>query len=244
MYDYYAAIAALNQHWRTILPCLIGPVIFSYIYFTTAVRQSLRELVYVESFFAASFFFWHDLSFVLRYHLWFGGQYSHWWFKGWWFALVGTVLFEAYLIYLIFRFGQRDLWPNLSKRAFGALLILGTLAVGSVWFLVKYGLQDDLYFVSFAVTAVIPAAPFHTGIMVLRKNRAGQSVTRQLCMTGNIIFLTAAFAQVSHFFLSPVYLAFFVCFVAWPLVNILLIRKLPPAPLPTPEPAGAAALPS
>jgi hypothetical protein len=240
VYDYNAAIAALNQHWRTILPCLIGPVIFTYIYFTTAVRQSLREAVYVESLFAASFFFWHDLSFVLRYKDWFGGRYNHWWFQSWWFALVGTVLFEGYLIYLIYRFGQRDLWPNLSKRTFGALLVLATIAVGSVWFLIKYGVQDNLYFVSFAVTAVIPAAPFHTGIMVLRKNRAGQSVARQLCMTGNIICLTAAFAQVSNFFLSPVYLAFFVCFTAWPLANVLLIRSLPPTPVRAPEVAGAA----
>jgi hypothetical protein len=57
MYDYGAAIAALNHHWPTILPCLIGPVIFSYIYFSTAVRQSIREKVYVEAFISAPFFF-------------------------------------------------------------------------------------------------------------------------------------------------------------------------------------------
>jgi hypothetical protein len=91
-------------------------------------------------------------------------------------------------------------------------------------------LNDDLYFVSFAITAVIPAAPWHTALMVLRKSRAGQSVTRQLCMAGNLVFLTAAFAQVSDFFLSPVYLAFAVVFTLWPLANIALIRSLPPAP--------------
>jgi hypothetical protein len=241
MYDYAAAIEALNHHWRTILPCLIGPVIFSYIYFTTAVRQSIREKVYVEAFISAAFFFWHDLSFVLRYHQWFGGQYTHWWFKGWWFALLGTVAFEAFLIYQIYRYGQRELWPNLSRGKFAAMLVLGTIAVGSVWFLIKYGYGDDLFFVSFAVTAVIPAAPFHTGIMVLRKTRAGQSVARQLCMTGNIVFLSAAFMQVSHFFRSPVYLAFAVCFAIWPLVNIALIRTLPTAPVLTPDTADAGA---
>jgi len=213
-------------------------VIFSYIYFTTAVRQSIKEKVYVEAFISAAFFFWHDLSFVLRYSDWFGGRYSHWWFQGWWFALLGTVAFEAFLIYQIYRYGDREHWPNLSKGTFGAMLVLGTIAVGNVWFLIKYGYGDDLYFVSFAVTAVIPAAPFHTGIMVLRKTRAGQSVARQLCMTGNIVFLTAAFMQVSDFFHSPVYLAFAVCFAIWPLVNIALIRTLPPAPAPAPTSAA------
>jgi hypothetical protein len=238
MYDYAGAIEALNQHWRTILPCLIGPMIFSYIYFTTAVRQSIREKVYVEAFISAAFFFWHDLSFVLRYGDWFDGRYSHWWFQGWWFALLGTVAFEAFLIYQIYRYGHRELWPNLSKGAFGALLILGTIAVGSVWFLIKCGYGDNLFFVSFAVTAVIPAAPFHTGIMVLRKTRAGQSVARQLCMIGNIVFLTAAFMQVSDFFRTPVYLAFACCFVVWPLVNIVLIGTLPPTPTSVPAPTA------
>lgn len=231
MYDYAAAIAALNQHWPTILPCLIGPVIFSYIYFTTAVRQAMAEKVYVEAFFSAALFFWHDLSFVLSYDLWFGGAYSHWWFKAWCFALAGTVLFEAYLIVQIYRYGHQELWPSLPRRRFGLLLILGTLGVGAIWFLIKRGLQDDLFFVTFAITAVIPAAPYHTALMVLRKNRAGQSVARQLCMAGNLVFLTAAFAQVSDFFLSPVYLAFALAFTLWPLANILLIRSLPPAPL-------------
>lgn len=230
MYDYAAAIDALNQHWPTILPCLAGPVIFTYIYFTSAVRQAVAENVYVEAFFSAAFFFWHDLSFVLDYGLWFGGAYSHWWFQAWWFALVGTVAFEAYLIYQVYKYGHQELWPGLSRQQFGMLLILGTLGVGAIWFLLKHGIEDDLFFVTFAITAVIPAAPWHTALMVLRKNRAGQSVTRQLCMAGNIVFLTAAFAQVSDFFLSPVYLAFALAFTLWPLGNIWLIRRLPSAP--------------
>ncbi len=227
MYDYPAAIAALNQHWPTILPCLAGPVVFTYIYFTTAVRQAMAEQVYVEAFFSAAFFFWHDLSFVLAYGLWFGGAYDHWWFQAWWFALLGTVAFEAFLIWQVYKYGHRELWPSLSRAQFGALLILGTLGVGAIWFLLKHGIQDELFFVTFAITAVVPAAPFHTALMVLRKNRAGQSVTRQLCMAGNIVFLTTAFAQVSDFFLSPVYLGFAVAFTLWPLANILLIRSLP-----------------
>lgn len=227
MYDYASAIVALDQNWKTILPCLIAPVVFTYIYFSSAVRQARTEKVYVETFFAAAFFFWHDLSFVLDYKLWFGGAYDHWWFKGWWYALLGTVAFEGYLIYQVYHYGHRELWPNLSRGQFGALLIAGTLAIGSLWFALKNGLNDDLFFLSFTATAVIPSAPMHTALMVMRKSRAGQSVVRQLCMTGNIVFVTLAFAQVSDFFLSPLFLSFAFAFALWPLANIALIRSLP-----------------
>ncbi|HKY91852.1 MAG TPA: hypothetical protein VJM11_12465 [Nevskiaceae bacterium] len=228
MYDYAAAIQALDARWMTILPCLLGPVVFTYIYFTSAVKQAIAEKVYVEAFFSAAFFFWHDLSFVLCWSMWFGGEYDHWWFQAWCIALIGTVLFEAFLILQVYRYGHQELWPHLTRRTFGWLLILGTLGVGAIWMLLKQGLDDDLFFVSFAVTAVIPAAPWHTALMALRKSRAGQSVVRQLCMAGNLVFLTAAFAQVSDFFLSPTYLAFALAFTLWPLGNILLIRSLPP----------------
>jgi hypothetical protein len=38
-----------------------------------------------------------------------------------------------------------------------------------------------------------------------------------------------------------VYLAFAVCFATWPLVNVVLIRSLPPAAVLAPETVGAGA---
>ncbi|MFT3666920.1 hypothetical protein [Piscinibacter sp.] len=228
MYDYQASVRAIDAHWPTILPCIAGAVIGSFIYFTSAVRQARREKVYTEAFLGASVFFWHDLSFVLHFPLWFG-VYNHWWFKSWTFALVGTVAFEAWLIYVIYQYGHRELWPSLSKRAFGAALVLGTLAVGAMWWVLKDLLNDELYFLSFAITAIW-SAPFHTGLMCLRKSRAGQSPLRQLCMANNLVWLTFAFAQVDPYFKSPPFVAFAIAFTLWPLANIWLIRRLPPAP--------------
>jgi hypothetical protein len=229
MYDYVAVLPGLDRHWPTILPCIAGAIVFSFIYFTSAVRQSLTEKVYVETFIGASVFFWHDGSYVLNYDLWFN-HYNHWWFKAWWFALIGTAGFEAYLIYLFFKFGHKELWPSLTREAFGALVVVGTLAVGTFWFLIKGAMQDDQYFITFAITAIW-SAPFHTAIMCMRKNRAGQSIVRQVCMAANLVLLTAAFAQVApDYFLTPTYLAWALAFTAWPLANIWLIRQLPPRP--------------
>ena len=224
-YDYASIIPALDQRWPTILPCIGGAIVFTFIYFTTAVRQAIREQVYVESFAGAALFFWHDLSYVLSYPLWFG-DYRHWWFQAWCFALIGTVLFEAFLIYQVFKYGRDELWPKLSGRSFGILVILGTLGVGAMWYLIKVSMNDRLFFITFAITAVW-SAPFHTALMCRRQNRAGQAFIRQICMAANLVLLTAAFAQVDPFFLSPAYLAFAIAFTAWPLANIWLILRLP-----------------
>ena len=120
MYDYAAAIQALDAHWKTILPCLAGPVVFTYIYFTSAVKQAIAEKVYVEAFFSAAFFFWHDLSFVLCWAMWFGdGPYHHWWFQSWCIALIGTVLFEAFLILQVTATGTRSC-GRISRGALSA----------------------------------------------------------------------------------------------------------------------------
>jgi hypothetical protein len=229
-YSYLGSIHAIDEHWRTIVPCILGAVVGSFTYFTSAVRQARRERFYCEAFLGASVFFWHDLSFVLHYPLWFQ-TYDHWWFKSWTWALLGTVAFEAWLIVQIYRYGKQELWPQLTDRAFGTLLVLGTLAVGAMWWVLKDLLNDQLYFLSFAITAIW-SAPFHTGLMCLRKHRGGQSELRQLCMANNLLWLTLAFAQVDPYYYSPPFLAFAIAFTLWPLGNIWLMRRLPPAPLP------------
>jgi hypothetical protein len=130
------------------------------------------------------------------------------------------------MLYQVYRYGHQELWPNLSKRAFGAMLILGVLGIGAMWALIKAALNDDLFFVSFAVTASF-SVPFHTGIMARRQSRAGQSVIMELSTIAILLSLTGVFAQVSPFFLSPVYLAFVAAFSVWPLVNIWLMVQLP-----------------
>jgi hypothetical protein len=131
----------------------------------------------------------------------------------------------------VYRYGREELWPHLSKRAFGTLIVLGTVGVGALWALVKATLDDELYFLSFAITAVF-SVPFHTAIMSRRQSRAGQSVMMELSTIVMLLSETAAFIQVAPVFHSSVYLGFVAAFVVWPLVNIWLMLKLPPAAVP------------
>ena len=226
MYDAYAAFRAIDANTGPIMACLLITVIFAFLYFVIALRMAIQQKVYVVPFIGAALFFWHDLTFVLMYDQWFN-VYKHWWVKMWWFALVGTVVFELLMIYQVYRYGRKELWPNLSQGAFGLLIVLGTLGIGAMWALIKFSMGDDLFFITFAITAVF-SVPFHTALMSRRQSRAGQSIAMELSTIVMILSLTGVFVQIDPFFRSPLYLGFVAVFVLWPLANVWLILRLPP----------------
>lgn len=226
MYDPQSALLTIDTNPVPILACLLITVIAAFLYFIIALRMAIRQRVYVVPFIGSALFLWHDLTFVLMFDKWFN-LYDHWWLKMWWFALVGTVFLELVMLYQVFRYGHRELWPNLSRSAFGWMIVAGTIGIGALWALVKASIGDELFFITFAITAVF-SVPFHTGLMSRRRSRAGQSIVMEASTVVMILSLTAVFAQIDSFFLSPVYLAFVAVFAVWPLVNIALILKLPP----------------
>jgi hypothetical protein len=225
MYEPEAALQAIDSNNFTIMAFLSITVIFAFLYFLIGFRMTLRQKVYVVPFIGSALFFWHDLSFVMQYDLWFN-VYDHWWLKMWWFALVGTVALELVMLWQVYRYGHQELWPNLPKAAFGGLIMLGTLGIGALWYLVKVSIQDELYFITFAITAVF-SVPFHTAIMSRRRSRSGQSIAMELSTIVMLWSLTAVFIKVAPFFSTAPYLLFVATFTAWPLFNVLLILKLP-----------------
>lgn len=229
MYDPQSAIAAIDQNWQSIMACLCVVIVFVFIYLSIAIRMAVTQKIYVVPFVGASLFAWHDLTFVLQYDLWFN-VYDHWWFKMWWFALVASSMLEFFLTWQVFRYGHKELWPHLSRAAFGLLIAGGTIGVGVMWWLVKSVINDPFYFITFAITAIW-SVPFHTALLARRRSRAGQSVVMELSVIVMLWGLSAAFAQIDPFFLSPGYLLFVAVFTAWPLVNVwLIIRQPEPAP--------------
>ena len=225
IYEPYAALTAIDANKTTIMIYLLITVVAAFLYFAIAVKMAIQQKVYVVPFIGAALFFWHDLTFVLMYDTWFT-VYGHWWVKMWWFALVGTVLFEVLMIVQVYQYGHKELWPSLSKRAFGALLVLGTLGVGGMWYLIKVSMGDELFFITFVITAVF-SVPFHTAIMSRRQSQAGQSIIMNLSTIVMMWCETAAFAQAAPFFKSTPYLIFVAVFTLWPLANIAIMLRLP-----------------
>jgi hypothetical protein len=238
MYDPRAALLAIDAHTAEIMAYLLITVFAAFLYFAIAVRVAIKQKVYVVPFIGAALFFWHDLTFVLLYDKWFN-VYNHWWVKMWWFALVGTVIFELLMIVQVYQYGHKELWPNLSKRAFGALLVLGTLGIGAMWLLIKVSMGDELFFITFIITAVF-SVPFHTAIMGRRQSRAGQSIVMELSTIVMMWCQTAAYAQAAPFFKSTPFLVFVGAFTVWPLVNVWLILRLPQARTDNPNPSASA----
>ncbi len=225
MYDPQQVLAAIDANPFPILVCLVIIAGFAFAYFGIALRMALAQQVYVVPLAGASLFFWHDLSFVLMHEQWFN-VYDHWWLKLWWCALTAAVLLEAFLISQVIRYGHRELAPDWTRAQFAVAVIALTLAVGALWSLVKATLDDPLFLVTFAITAVW-SLPFHTAIMFRRRSRAGQSVFMEGATIVMVLAMTYAFAQLDAFFRSPIYLTFVACFVLWALFNMALIRRLP-----------------
>jgi hypothetical protein len=226
MYDPYIALQAIDQHTAIIFSYLAITVIAVFVYFIIAVKMAIRQGFYVVPFIGAAVFFWHDLSFVLKYDLWFN-VYDHWWVELWWYALCLTVPFEAFLIWQFFKYGQKEWGKNLSRRQFGTLTVLATLGVGALWYLIKASIADDLYFITFAITAVF-SVPLHSGLMLLRGTRTGQSMVMEVSTIFMLVSMSLAFYQAADFFASPVYLTFVFTMVTWALANCWMISKLPP----------------
>lgn len=225
MYSYQGSLQAIDAHTAPVMVYLAATVAAAFLYFVIASVMAVRQKVYVVPFIGAALFFWHDLTFVLQYDLWFN-VYNHWWVKMWWYALVGTVAFELFMIWQVYQYGHQELWPNLSRRTFGMLLVLGTFGIGAMWYLIKISMSDELFFITFVLTAVF-SVPFHTAIMSRRQSRAGQSIVMNLSTIVMLWCETAAFSLADPFFKSPSFLIFVAAFTIWPLANVWLILKLP-----------------
>jgi hypothetical protein len=227
-YDPVAVLAAIDQNRTLIMLCLAGALGFSFVYFIIGIRMAIRQKVYVEPFMGASLFLWHDASFAGQIGHWSATYDSHWWLMLWSYGLMGTVLLELFLLYQFVKYGHKELLPDVSRAAFAALTIAGTLAVGVLFWLIKASLNDPLYFITFAITAFW-STPWKVGIMMRRKSNAGQSVAMNLSVFIIFACVSTAFMTVVPAFTSPPYLATFAVFMAWPLFNIWMIKRMPDA---------------
>lgn len=228
VYDPNVALATIDANKDLIQLCLNVAAGFSFVYFLIGIRMAVRQKVYVVPFLGASWFLWHDLSYVLHYPLWTSVYNSHWWLMQWTWSQVGTVALEAFLLWQFIHYGHRELMPEVSKRLFATLTVLATVGVGAIWWLVKASMADELYLISQAIT--VPwSIPFHTGVMLRRKSRAGQSIAMQICVLAIFVAMSiVGVLSAPGVFTSAPYIAFFSIFSVWALVNVWLIRRYPP----------------
>ena len=188
-------------------------------------RLAIKHRAYSAPLAAVAWFAMHDFIFVLQFEKWFY-EYNHWWCKAWWFALVGTSIIEFALVGMVIKYGREELIPSASQKTFAMLVVAATLGIGILWLLIKSVLVDDLYLVSFPITAFW-ALPFSTALAVRRQSRRGQSVLLEVCVIFIMLSFQGALWHVDELFRSPFYLSFTLVAVLWGCANIWLLRQYP-----------------
>jgi hypothetical protein len=224
-YDPHAVLQAIDENTMTVLLFFAGAAICTFIFLIESFRLTLKHAAYSAPLAAVGWFAMHDLIFVLQYEKWFV-EYNHWWCKAWWVALIFTALIEFTLVGMVIRYGRKELLPMVSQRQFAALVIAATLGIGVLWLVIKSVLNDDLYLISFPVTAFW-ALPFSTALLVKRQSLRGQSTRLEFCVIGIMLSFQGAFWPLDEVFRSPAYIALTVLSVFWGATNIWLMRRFP-----------------
>lgn len=224
-YDPWDALAAIDDHTVAVLAFFSVVAVATFTYLVSSFRTAYRDRAYSCALPAVGWFAVHDLGFVLQHDLWFD-TYDHWWVKAWWVALVATSLIELALVGLVIRYGHAELAPHLPRQLFALGVVAAVAGMAVLWLLVKRSIDDELYLISFPITAFW-AVPFGTALMLRRRSRRGQTVLQPLCVAIIVAGFQGALWYVDDFFRSPEFLGFTAMAVLWSLVNVWLLRTLP-----------------
>ncbi|KQY58223.1 hypothetical protein ASD11_00695 [Aeromicrobium sp. Root495] len=224
-YDPVAVLGSIDDHRNWVLACFAVAAVFTFSYFIESFRLVARHHVYTAPLAAVGWFAMHDLGFVLQYDDWFN-TYDHWWVKAWWFALIATSVIELVFVAIFIRYGWSELLPQVSHRTFALLSIAMMLGIGAVWAVTKSVLGDELYLVSFPVTAFW-ALPFSTALALRRGSGLGQSPRQEVFVVFIVVAFQAALWPLDEVFRSVPFMAFTVTAVCWGVANVWLLRVLP-----------------
>ena len=224
-YDPLAIFAAIDANMAGYFALGGVALIFNYGYFIGAAVSARRDRTFTFPLACTTFWFAHDLSFVLAYDQWFH-VYNHWYVKGFWAGLLPTMCFEAWYIYQTWCYGKDEMLPNASRRTFTAYILLAVAAGIAGWWSLKFFLDDPIYAYMFGFSGFF--APFFVIPLVLRRGHAkGQSVLTWACYVG---MQTCWFAGAATFFgpafRTPQYFAMAAACIAAGIVLTLLVHRL------------------
>lgn len=224
-YDPYVVLAAIDDHRVSVLAFFAVAAVFTFGYFIESFRLVARHRVYAAPLAAVGWFAMHDLGFVLQFDDWFT-VYDHWWVKAWWFALVATTLIELAFIGIFIRYGWSELMPQVSHLTFALLTGAMVLGIAAIWAVTKSVLGDDLYLVSFPITAFW-ALPFSTALALRRGSSLGQSPRQEIFVVVIVLAFQGALWPLDEVFRSVPFMAFTLTAVCWGAANVWLLRTLP-----------------
>lgn len=204
-YDPVSSLQSIDQHVVAVIGLCVVALIFNYAYFGEALRLGFRHRTYSVPASVTLLFLPHDLSYLLLFNKWFV-EYDHWFPKLWWVGLLFTASIEAVFFWQLLRYGREEILPQLSQKAYVAVMFLALAATALAWMTVKQALDDDLYLFSFGWT-LFWGAPLAISMMVRRGSTRGQSRWMWISYMLMAIFYWAATAFIDPYFRSFWWLA-------------------------------------
>lgn len=226
-YDPATVLRAIDRNAVAVV--VIGglSIVAMFVFFIEAIRSSRRDRVYSMALWMTALWFPHDWSYLLHFHDWFGGSYSHWFMQLFWVAIIVTALSETTYAVQTIRYGRAELSAGHTQRSH-ALRILGVLVAGVVsWSLLKGALDDHLYLLSFMATLLWGGPSGHA---MLARHPDGRGQAQSTWIAYSVMAVCYSIASIGFFgggfFHSWQYVGICLVSCAWSFVLIADLRRI------------------
>lgn len=239
MYDPHVLLQGVDDH---VVPFLLlsaisfaGLIVWYYEAITVAERDRSFSMPPVITMVWLA----HDATLVAHYSDWFGGPYDHWLMQLYWVAMICTSAVEVWFVFQLLRFGRKELAPGLSQAAFTVAVLAALAGTVVIWLALKRVVADDLFQVTFALTAAM-FPPFGMALLLRRGSRRGQTVRMWAGFTvAPTFWFLATVVAFGPPFRSAVWILLGVVTATWGALTTVLVARAP-AGEPLPHPVGAA----
>jgi len=224
LYETQSVLQAVDRNMVPVLVLSAMALIGNYVFWIENLRLGFRARTYSMPVGCLLFFLPHDATFVAMYSHWFH-QINHWFPKLWWYGLCLTVAMELTFLFMLLKYGRRELAPQSTKIMFSVVIVFGIVLATIAWLVVKSVMQDELFLIIFGVT-IFWCTPFNFALMAQRKSATGQSL---VAWTGYLmmpIFYWPATWLLSDGFHSFLWNALGIAAIAGGIANICFIRIL------------------
>ncbi|HVW34700.1 MAG TPA: hypothetical protein VHL53_19360 [Acidimicrobiia bacterium] len=239
MYDPHVLLRGVDDH---VVPFLVlsavsfaGLIVWYYEAITAAERDRVISMPPVITMVWLA----HDATLVAHFSDWFGGPYDHWLMKLYWVAMVGTSAVEVLFLTQLARFGRAELAPRLSQAAFTVAVLAAQAATLVVWLALRRIIADDLFQVTFALTAAM-FPPFGMALLLRRGTRQGQTARLWAGFTvAPACWFAASILAFGPPFRSAAWISLGVVTTAWGALTTVLVARSPAGPPVRPAAATA-----
>jgi hypothetical protein len=225
MYDPAVVLQGIDDHVVPYLLLSVASFAGLFLWYYEAIRIGERDRAYSMPVFITFTWLAHDATFVARYSDWFGGPYDHWVTKLYWVAMLCTSLVEVFFVIQLLRLGRPEIAPRTSQTAFSAGVLLALAGTWSIWLMLKDVMSDDLFQVSFALTAACYPG-LGLALLLRRRSRRGQTVRQWIGFTTAVGFwFIATLVAYGPSFRSWQWIALALTTVVWGSTTTVLVAR-------------------